>query len=140
MLTLHVPEVKVSEDESDVFLKRGYMNLTGGMVWPVKNCFDECHYAINNITTVMSRPSEEACKFDMHLLAWLRDNKDRGKLFSSDGNKEPLACVDASLDVDLYDGRVRAGHDIQMANGPVIAKCARFRYQVLSTCSCATVQ
>ena len=27
----------------------------------------------------------------------------------------------------IYDGRVRAGHDIQMANGPVIAKCAKLQ-------------
>jgi hypothetical protein len=44
-----------------------------------------------------------------------------------DGNREPLACVDASLDVDLHDGRVHAGHDIQMANGHVIAKCGKLQ-------------
>ena len=58
----------------------------------------------------MSKPSEEAWKYAMHILAWLnfRANKDRGKLFSSDGNMEPLACVDSPLDVDLHDGRARA--------------------------------
>ena len=35
--------------------------------------------------------------------------------------------MDASLDVDLHDGRVRAGHDIQMANGPVIVKCGKLQ-------------
>ena len=119
ILTMHDPHMLVTPEESQVVLKRGYMNLAGGLVWPIKNCFDECHFAISNITTVMSKPSEEAWKYSMHVLAWLRAHKNRGKLFSSDGNREPIACVDASLDVDLHDGRVRAGHDIMMANGPV---------------------
>ena len=127
ILTMHDPHMLVTPEESQVVLKRGYMNLAGGLVWPIKNCFDECHFAISNITTVMSKPSEEAWKYAMHVLAWLRAHKNRGKLFSSDGNREPIACVDASLDVDLHDGRVRAGHDIQMANGPVIVKCGKLQ-------------
>ena len=54
------PHMLVTPEESQVVLERGYMNLTGDLVWPIKNCFDECHLAIRNITTVMSKPSEEA--------------------------------------------------------------------------------
>lgn len=126
-LTLHDPLFKVSAEESKEILDRGFMNLCGGLVWPIKQVFPECLYAVSNFTTVMSKPSEQAWSYAMHVLAWLRDNRNRGIVFKSDGDAEPMATVDASLDIDLHDGRTRAGHDITMAGGPLTAKCKKLQ-------------
>ena len=50
MLTLHDPEGKVTEAEIKLVLKRGYMNLCGGLVWPIKQCYPEMLYGVSNIT------------------------------------------------------------------------------------------
>ena len=127
MLTLHDPEGKITEAEHKLVLKRGYMNLCGGLVWPIKQCYPEMLYGVSNITTVMSKPTEKAWSYAMHMLAWMRENKDRGILFSSDNDCTPMATVDASLEVDLHDGRTRAGHDIVMSGGPVVARSAKLQ-------------
>lgn len=127
MLTLHDPLCKVPEQETKAVLRRGYMNLTGGLLWPVKNCFPELMYFVSNITTVMSRPTEKAWSYAMHGLAWLRDHKNEGIVFRSDQEIQPMAFVDAALEIDLHDGRVRAGHDISMAGGPVVFKCQKIQ-------------
>ncbi len=84
--------------------------MVGGIGWAAMNCFPECVFGHGNLTTVMSRPSEKAWKFAMHMLAWLCAEKDRGIVFSSDRDVTLMATVDASLDPDLRDGKVRAGH------------------------------
>ena len=118
-LTLHDPEGLISDEEAANVTKRGYLNVVGGIGWAAMNCFPECVFGHGNLTTVMSRPSEKAWKFAMHMLAWLCAEKDRGIVFSSDRDVTPMATVDASLDPDLRDGKVRAGHIVQMSGGPV---------------------
>ena len=118
-LTLHDPENMLSDEEVANVTKRGYLNVVGGIGWAAMNCYPECVFGHGNMTTVMSRPSEKAWKFAMHMLAWLCAEKDRGIVFSSDRDVTPMATVDASLDPDLRDGKVRAGHIVQMSGGPV---------------------
>ena len=127
VLTLHDPTGIVSEEESKMILRRGYQNLAGGLIWPVKNCFPAALYAINNITTVMSRPSEQAWNYAMHCLAWLRSVKDTGFQFRSDDALGLHAFVDSSLEVDIADGKVRAGHTLRLAGGPLLAKSSKLQ-------------
>ena len=48
------------------------------------------------LASVMSKPSEFAWILAMDVIAWLRDNKEKGILYSSAGNRVPVAFYDSS--------------------------------------------
>ena len=127
VLSLHDPLNMVSTEESTLVLKRGYANLAGGLIWPIKNVYHAGLYAVSNITTVMSKPSEEAWSYAMHTLAWLRGVADEGLKFRGDDPMPMHAFVDASLEIDIGDGRVRAGHTIRLAGGPIISRSSKLQ-------------
>ena len=63
----------------------------------------------------------------MHTLAWLRGVADEGLKFRGDDPMPLHAFVDASLEIDIGDGRVRAGHTVRMAGGPIISRCSKLQ-------------
>ena len=56
----------------------------------------------------------------MHVLQWLQQEKNRGIMFRSDGNRLPYAECDASNKQDRKDGLVMYGYSVVLANAPVI--------------------
>jgi hypothetical protein len=49
---------------------------------------------------VMARPTMKAGGYLMHIIAYMNANKNVGLVFSSKGNREPIAYSDASNKVD----------------------------------------
>lgn len=67
----------------------------------------------------MSRPSKEAWKAALHMVAGIYKHKNRGIMFTSGVQDNPVIVSDASNKPDQQDGLVRYGYFAMMAGGPV---------------------
>ena len=110
----------VTDDEAKRVLERGYQNAIGCLLWIARNVFCMCLVGVSMLCRVMSRPSELAWNAAMHMIAWLRDNKNMGIRFSHQGNSQPICFVDASNKPDPSDGKAQYGFCTMIQGGPVI--------------------
>ena len=58
--------------------ERGYMRLTGMLLWCARRCYSECLFGTNQLCAVMSKPSEEAWNHAIRVLNWLKHNYTTG--------------------------------------------------------------
>ena len=110
----------VTDDEAKRVLERGYQKAIGCLLWIARNVFCMCLVGVSMLCRVMSRPSELAWNAAMHMIAWLRDNKNMGIRFSHQGNSQPICFVDASNKPDPSDGKAQYGFCTMIQGGPVI--------------------
>ena len=94
---------KVSDSESELYLKKGYMRMCGLILWAARNCFPECALGASFLCRLMSRPSEKAWKAGLHMIRWLGQNRLRGIRFEHDPKALPVAFSDASHKADPQD-------------------------------------
>ena len=110
----------VTDDESKRVLARGYQKAIGCLLWIARNVFPMCLVGVSMLCRVMSRPSELAWGAAMHMIAWLRENKQLGLRYTHKGNKSPICFVDASNKPDPSDGKAQYGFCTMMQGGPVV--------------------
>lgn len=104
---------EVEPAEYEPIIKRRYKAVCGSLLWLARFCHCEMACAVSFCCRVMARPSEEAWKCCMQIIAWLRDNKHIGVKFSSDNNEHGLvATSDASNKIDPHDKKCQASHTI----------------------------
>ena len=111
---------KITDEESKKFLDLGYQRLCGCLLWVARNVFCECMVGTSFLCRLMSRPNERAWKAALHMVKGLYQNKNRGIVFSSTGNKELIAYSDASNESDPADGKCQSGFCIMLAGAPVV--------------------
>ena len=119
-LTLHDPDGTITDVEANTVLERGFNTVKGLTMWAARCAFPECKYGNSQLSKVASRPSEMAWEHMMHMVAWMIEHKHCGIRFNADGNKIPVAYVDASNKQDPKSGKCQYGFDIRMAGGPFI--------------------
>ena len=110
----------VSPEEVQKYLDKGYMRAVGMLLWAQRQVFAECAVGVSMLCRVMSCPNEESWRCAMHMMKWLRSQRNRGLVYSSLACSEPIAFSDASNDSDPVDGKCQYGYCIMMSGGPVI--------------------
>lgn len=137
----------VTDEEAQKYLDLGYQRLCGCLLWVSRNVFCECMMGTSMLCRLMSRPNEKAWKAALHMVKWLYQERNRGIVYSSLGNKQPIAYTDASNDSDPADGKVQAGFCIMLAGAPIVwgssklkhvsptGSAAHVEYMALSTCN-----
>ena len=109
----------VDPAESETVLDRGYMRAIGMLLWAARGCFPECAQGVNQLGSMMAKPTEESWDAAMHMIAWMYTQRERGIRFSKDAPVEPTVFTDASNKPDVFDGLCRYGHCTMVAGGPV---------------------
>lgn len=105
-------------------IKRGYMSMTGSILWAARQCLPELSYGASQLCRLMSTPTDKAYEHALHMLSYMDSQKDRGIRYSSDGNRQVLACYDSSFKPDPKDSKCQYGYCIYFMNAP-IAWCSR---------------
>ena len=90
--------------EVEEVLKLGYQRAVGVLLWAQRGVYPECAYGMNQLCRFMTAPSREAFKAAMYMMAWMRQNAEKGIQFTSDGNEEPIVFSDAAFNPDTADG------------------------------------
>jgi hypothetical protein len=111
---------KMHEDN----IKKGYMSITGSILWAARQCLPELAYGASQLCRLMSTPTDKAYEHALHMLSYMHGQKDRGIRYSSDGNRQVLACYDSSFKPDPQDSKCQYGYCIYFMNAP-IAWCSR---------------
>ena len=62
-------------------------------LWAQRGVYPECANGLNQLCRLMSAPAREAWTAAMHMMAYLRINKDKGIKFHSKGNENPRFCL-----------------------------------------------
>ena len=90
-------------------------------MWAARCAYPECKYGNSQLPKVASRPTETAWDHMMHnvMVAWMIEHKHRGiRPINADGNRIPVAYMDAPNKQDPKSGKCQYGFDIRMAGGP----------------------
>ena len=119
---------KITDEEAKKYLDLGWQRLVGCLLWCARNVFVERSLGVSFLCRLMSRPSEQAWDAALHMLKWLRQNKDKGICFKSGENDIPIAFSDASNVEDPIDGLVQAGHCVMLGGGPVIYSSQKLKH------------
>jgi len=115
---------KATNKEAEAVLERGYQRAIGMLLWAQRGVYPECAYGLNQLCTVMSSPTEEAWREAMNMIAWMRSQKARGILYTSEGNRQPIIFSDAAFNPDPADGLSQFGYCLQYM-GASIATCSK---------------
>lgn len=121
------------DEEKEAVLAAGYQKLAGCILWGARGCCPESLWAASQICSVMSCPSWKAWHYAIGVLAYQYSVRERGIVFSSDGNPEPLLLADASFKIDPHTGKTQYGTLALFYGGPVIAVSKKIPYVALST-------
>ena len=122
-----------SDEEIKANLGRGLMRAVGMILWAVRHCFPEGKYGVSQLCKMMSCPSNAAFDAAMHMIAYMEQHKNKGILFSANGNIDPVIMSDASNKPDPYSGLAHAGHTAHWANGPISCKSNLLKHEGLSS-------
>jgi hypothetical protein len=125
--------IKASDEEITANLGRGYMRAIGMILWAVRHCFPEGKYGVSQLCKLMSCPSNAAFDAAMHMIAYMEQHKNKGILFSANGNVRPVIMSDASNKPDPHSGLAQAGHTAHWANGPISCKSSLLKHEGLSS-------
>ena len=85
----------------------------------------ECAYGLNQLCRLMSAPTREAWTAAIHMMAYLRINKDKGIKFHSKGNENPVVFSDAAFNPDPADGLSQYGCCAMWMGGPLAHRTKR---------------
>ena len=105
-------------------IKKGYMSITGSILWAARQCLPELAYGASQLCRLMSTPTDKAYEHALHMLSYMSTQKDRGIRYTSEGNRQLLACYDSSFKGDPQDSKCQYGYVIYFMNAP-IAWCSR---------------
>ena len=97
----------------------GYQRAVGMLLWAQRGVYPECAYGMNQLCRFMASPTREAWKAAMYMMAYMRDHKDKGIKFTSDGNIEPIVFSDAAFNPDQDDGLSQYGYCLMWLGGPI---------------------
>ena len=106
-------------DEVKRVQDRGFLSVTGSLLWAGRCVFLETSYGINQLCKIMSKPVEKNWDQAMHILRWMYKNKDQGIEYSSQGNQKLTAFYDSSFNPDPKDSKCHYGWVIYLCGGPI---------------------
>ena len=95
--------------------------------------FPEGKYGVSQLCKLMSCPSNAAFDAAMHMVPYMEQHKNKGILFSANGNIDPVVMVDASNKPDPHSGLAQAGYTSHWANGPTACKSSLLKHEGLSS-------
>jgi hypothetical protein len=95
---------------------KGYMRLTGALLWHARCTGPTVSYAVNQLYKVMSNPGPKAWEQALHVLQHAYDNRHEGIVYRSDGNPHPISCYDASFAPNPTDGKCAHGYSTHPRN------------------------
>ena len=121
------------DEEKKLVLEMGYQKLAGCILWGARGCCPESLWAASQVCSVMSCPSRKAFDLAIGVLAFQYSVRERGIVFSSDGNEEPILLADASFKIDPHTGKTQYGTLALLYGGPIIAVSKKIPYVALST-------
>jgi hypothetical protein len=119
--------------EKDAALAAGCQELAGCILWGARGCCPESPWAASQACSVVSRPSWEAWHRAIGALAHQCSARNRGIVFSGDGNPEPLLLADASFKIDPHAGKTQLGTLAPLHGGPVDAVSKKIPHVASST-------
>ena len=119
----NTPDAEVNE-----VLSLGYQQVVGELLWATRNTGPDTAYGVQQLCTVMSRPSKRAWRAAMHMVSYLYGQRHQGIMFSSDGNAEPICYYDSSDKGDPSDQRASGGYCIMLAGGPIAWSSRKHRH------------
>jgi hypothetical protein len=111
----------MAKEAGKAIYDRGLYSVIGSLLWTMRNCHPETAIGVNYLCSVMSEPTEAAWAAAMHMIKWLRDNKELGLRFRREEEANPtLECYyDASANPDGVDHKMRGGF-VLMMNGAAV--------------------
>ena len=119
----NTPDAEVEE-----VIALGYQQVVGELLWATRNTGPDTAYGVQQLCTVMSRPSKRAWRAAMHMVYYLYGQRNQGIMFRSDGNAEPVCFYDSSDKGDPTDQRASGGYCIMLAGGPIAWSSRKHRH------------
>ena len=110
-------------DESewrDVIENEDYRQITGSLLWIMRNSMPALMYGTSITTKCMCKPSQKALKSAMHLMQYAHETKDVGITFNSHGNLEPVCYMDSGFNQAKLGSKPQYAFVIMWMGGPIV--------------------
>ena len=112
----------------------GYQKVAGCVLWLARGVVPESLYAAGQVCSLMSCPSYHAWEVACTVLAYQTPvAENRGIVFRSDGNIDPIIFADAGFKPNPYTGKSHYGNLVMLYGGPVVSISKSLNHVGLST-------
>jgi hypothetical protein len=110
----------VTEEEAKATHAKGFRQVTGSILWPMRCTRPELAYAASVLSKCMSTPPATAMKAAEHVVHWMYQRREDGITFNSHGNLTPVLYYDSGYkQKHLYD-KPQYGYVVFWGGAPVI--------------------
>lgn len=120
-------------DEIKAVQDMGYMKLCGILIWACRGTVPEASFSVSQVCKLMSCPSYKSFELGIQVLAYMYSVRNRGVVYRSDGNSEPIILSDASFKVDPYTGKTQYETHVLLYGGPIVVVSKKIPHVSLST-------
>ena len=116
----------VDESEwKDVIENEDYRQITGSLLWIMRNSMPALMYGTSITTKCMCKPSQKALKSAMQLMHYAHETKEMGITFNSHGNLEPICYIDSGFNQAKLGSKPQYSFVIMWMGGPIVWKSKR---------------
>ena len=123
-----------TDEEAKRVIELGYQKLCGACLWIARGTVPESLFAVSQCCSLMARPSTEAWEVLCGILAYQKSKAgERGIVFRSDGNTEPIVLCDAAFKPNPYTGKSTYGIVAMIYGGPGVTISKTLNHVGLST-------
>ena len=110
----------MTEEEAKATHAKGFRQVTGSILWPMRCTRPELAYAASVLSKCMSTPPATAMKAAEHVVHWMYQRREDGITFNSHGNLTPVLYYDSGYkQKHLYD-KPQYGYVVFWGGAPVI--------------------
>jgi hypothetical protein len=114
-------------------IKRGYMSMTGSILWAARQCLPEMSYGASQLCRLMSTPTDKAYEHALHMLSYMFTQKDKGLRYSTKGNSQLMGCYDSSFKPDPKDSKCQWGYVFYFKGAPIAWASKKHDHVALSS-------
>ena len=115
----------VTEAEAQKVRDKGFRQILGSELWPMRCTAPELSYACSVLSKCMATPPETAWRAALHVAHWMYQHRYEGLTFSSHGNLEPVCYYDSGYKQKKLFDKPQYGYVIFWAGVPIISNSKR---------------
>jgi len=112
--------IKIGQVEKQTYIDLGFRELTGGLLWPIRNAYPAHSFAVSQLCKLMQSPCEKAWLCALQCLHHLYEHRNDGITYRSDCSLVPIAHYDSSHNDRKELHKSHYGFDVCMGGGRII--------------------
>jgi hypothetical protein len=112
--------IEIGQVEKQTYIDLGFRELTGGLLWPIRNANLAHSFAVSQMCKLMQSPCEKAWLCALQCLHHMYEHRNDGFTYRSGCSLVPIAHYDSSHNDRKEQHKSHYGFDVCMGGGRII--------------------